>query len=345
MSVAAETHSIIFSDMKHGSEQRRLLHKKPAKTTKTARSVSQKTSFHANTSFLGERSSIDCIPGDTRNKKTLMLKKLFLAKCRDLQISYVEAQERRFLQLCEETVVDRKLVLRDAGLGVESAKVIAQMLRANDDFASLDLRKNGLANEGCRALAKGLRNNSSIVHLDLGTNEITADGAAHLFPALARAGTLYSLNLSSGENLNRNRIGPKGCAPLAGLLRGGLLGILNVADNGIGNEGLQLIIDALRDKENLVSLNLSNNEITATAMPQLVQFVSGSRLEELRIGHNRFGVKGIEELLQVFRNDSTRIATLDLGHTEMTSPAAAYLFQALKGYPSLLTLSVEGNQL
>ena len=255
-----------------------------------------------------------------------MLKKLFLAKCKDLQISYVEAQERRFMQLCDETVGDRKLVLRDAGLGVESAKVIAQMLRSSDDFASLDLRKNGLGNEGCRALAKGIRTNSSLVHLDLGTNEITADGAAQLFPALARAGTLYSLNLSSFENLNRNRIGPKGCAPLVALLRCGLLGILNVADNGIGNEGLQLLLDALRGNENLVSLNVSNNEISAPAMPQLVQFVSGSRLEELRIGHNRFGPKGIEELLSVFRNDSTRISTLDLGHTEMNSMAAAYLF-------------------
>ena len=110
-----------------------------------------------------------------------MLKKLFAAKCRDLQIGYVEAQEKRFLEMSEKSIVDRKLLLRDMGLGVESAKVIAQVVRGNDAFAVLDLRKNNLGNEGCRALAKGLRANLSIVHLDVGTNEITAEGASHLF--------------------------------------------------------------------------------------------------------------------------------------------------------------------
>lgn len=47
----------------------------------------------------------------------------------------------------------------------------------------------------------------------------------------------------------------------------GLLGILNIADNGIMNEGLQLVLEGLSGNENLVSLNVSNNELTHVIIP------------------------------------------------------------------------------
>ena len=47
----------------------------------------------------------------------------------------------------------------------------------------------------------------------------------------------------------------------------------------------------------------------------------------------------------MFKTDSTRIATLDLSFTDMSSAAASRLFASLKGYPSLIHLSLEGNNL
>ena len=105
------------------------------------------------------------------------------------------------------------------------------------------------------------------------------------------------------------------------------------------------MLGGLVGNENLVSLNVSNNELTHAIVTQLVQFVESSQLQELRIANNKLGSKGVEELVSVFKNDSTRIATLDLSFTDMNSAAAARLFASLKGYPSLLNLSVEGNQL
>lgn len=77
--------------------------------------------------MLAERASLEYVPSaaDARTKKILLLKKLFAAKSKDLKIGYVEAQEKRFLEMSEKSICDRKLLLRDMGLGVESAKVIA----------------------------------------------------------------------------------------------------------------------------------------------------------------------------------------------------------------------------
>jgi len=102
-----------------------------------------------------------------------------------------------------------------------------------------------------------------LIHLDLGSNDITFEGAAKLFKALETHITLSSLTLANHDRLHRNRMGFKACQSLNELLKKNkILSMINISDNAISNEGLKIIADgALTFESNLVSINMSNNDL------------------------------------------------------------------------------------
>jgi len=70
--------------------------------------------------------------------------------------------------------------------------------------------------------------------------------------------------MANHDRLHRNRMGPKACEELKNLLEiNQILSILNISDNGIGNEGLKAISPSL-SCSSLISLNLSNNDLSGT---------------------------------------------------------------------------------
>jgi Ran GTPase-activating protein (RanGAP) involved in mRNA processing and transport len=66
-------------------------------------------------------------------------------------------------------------------------------------------------------------------------------------------------------------MGPKACIDLRNLLANNkILAMLNISDNGIGNEGLKLISPALTNESSLIYINLSNNDL---AGPQTITYL------------------------------------------------------------------------
>ena len=73
---------------------------------------------------------------------------------------------------------------------------------------------------------------------------------------------MSSLTLANHDRLHRNRIGPKACQEINNFLtKNKIISMLNIADNGITNEGLKIMSSALNNESNLISLNLSNNDL------------------------------------------------------------------------------------
>lgn len=60
----------------------------------------------------------------------------------DIKININPEQERRFYEYCRKNIRNRRLCLRELGLGLETAKTLSQILRENDHFARLDISKN-----------------------------------------------------------------------------------------------------------------------------------------------------------------------------------------------------------
>ena len=234
--------------------------------------------------------------------------------------------------------------MRECGFGLFSAKIIGSIL-AGDYFSHLDLGKNDLKNEGVLALIKALRTNCSLIHLDIGSNDITYEGAAEMFRMLAKNRTLMSLTMANHDRLHRNRLGPKSCYELRNLLQENqILQMVNIADNGISNEGLKILQPALTKNCILVSLNLSNNELTG--IDSLVSYIRCSKhLMELNLSYNKIGDTGGEELAKIFQENSSLLMKVDLSACELTARSVSKLFFALKSNNFLKYMNLNGNNL
>ena len=115
--------------------------------------------------------------------------------------------------------------------------------------------------------------NNSLVNLNLGCNQISTDGAIALFDCLKKQTSIVSLSLANTDcykNKNKyefyllffNRIGTKAAIALGELLQeNGLLQFLDLSDNSISSEGFSYIMKGLRECHNLISLNLTQNDL------------------------------------------------------------------------------------
>ncbi len=78
----------------------------------------------------------------------------------------------RFKQACTLFCKNRKVELRNLGLGPSFAKELACILSVNPNIAQLNLENNNLNNEGIKMLCRKLETYESICHLDIGGNGI-----------------------------------------------------------------------------------------------------------------------------------------------------------------------------
>ena len=142
-------------------------------------------------------------------------------------------------------------MLAEQGLGVQSAKVITEILFTNDSFCKLSLPKNALGDSGARIISEALSKVQNIISLDLSCNLITPLGGLHIFRAVKYSQSIISLDLSSQKGLNRNTLGATGVAPLRDILVvNKFLSYLNLSGNFIGDEGVKHICAGLINGEN-----------------------------------------------------------------------------------------------
>jgi len=147
------------------------------------------------------------------------LKELYEAKCKDLVINPTKDHERRFFEYCLKTIGNRKITLREQGLGSASAVALGKMIAGNENFSHLDIGKNNFGNHGLSILMqRGLRANCTLVHLDIGSNDVTDEGCIKLFKLIETHPTLTSLVVANHDRLHRNRMNDRSCQALGELL-------------------------------------------------------------------------------------------------------------------------------
>jgi hypothetical protein len=283
--------------------------------------------------------------------KERYLKELYASKCRDLQIRPTRDQERRFFEYCQKTIADRKIVMREQGLGEASAVVLGKIIAGNEKFSHLDLGRNNLGNQGLlQLLQRGLRVNCSIVHLDIGSNDITDEGAIRLFKVLENHPSIMSLVIANHDRLHRNRMGEKSCAALGELLqKNQLLNMLNISDNSITNEGLKSITSGfdLAPSKEIVSLNLSHNDLEGvTAIENLGSLLdNSSSIVSLNLSENKIGDDGVELLSKYFNEGKSRLSKLFISSIGASVNGLKTLFNALRLNQHLTYLCLDGNSL
>lgn len=140
-----------------------------------------------------------------------------------------------------------KLVLREQGYGLLSAKAIGRIMDKNPQITTLDLCMNNI-NLGLDLLISALKKNSSIVCLKLKNNNI--DGrrfTEDLYSLVHEHPSLTALDLGNSENIkNRNRIYNEGLkAIIEGMADSAdetcLISELHLQSSCITGKGLQIL--------------------------------------------------------------------------------------------------------
>lgn len=118
----------------------------------------------------------------------------------------------RLWEVLKRLCVDRRLGLREMMLGVNSARVLNNVLidpSTCHAVAHLDLSKNNLGDKGLELLAPALRTNCSLVCLKMGSNEISGTGMGQFFEALAENKSLDEIVITTEGGIARNRMTTK----------------------------------------------------------------------------------------------------------------------------------------
>lgn len=277
------------------------------------------------------------------------IKKIYLAKCKDLDIAHIYDQENRFLSFCSKSFCNRAIGLNENGLGFESIKVLSSIIKKNSFFCRLYLSKNNIGDNGVIQLALALKKDRFIISVDISSNDIGPEGSTKFFEILKENESLVSINISSLEGLRRNKLGSKGAEAVSELLKiSKTLTHLNLGDTGLGKEGLEYITQGIAHNTVIVSFDISNNGFSHHSLEGFCQILNTTSLEELVLSGNKIGSKGCEIIAKMLMSGADRpnfLRKLSISMCEITYRGISRIFEALENNPMLNYLYADNNPL
>ncbi len=166
--------------------------------------------------------------------------------------------------------------------------------------------------------------------------------------SLLQTTSLVHLNLSSTkEGRYRNRLQAKGIPSIVNLLsRSPTLQILNLSGTMLKSEGARVLCAGLVKIEHktLLSLDISDNEITHTAAQSIHDLLIDSHLLRLDLSHNKIGLSGLEKLNPALYFSRCKLNYLNLAECSLTYQGFVKIMDAVKFNYQIQTLVVDGNR-
>ncbi|XP_051729705.1 NACHT, LRR and PYD domains-containing protein 12-like isoform X1 [Ctenopharyngodon idella] len=265
-----------------------------------------------------------------------------------------------------------KLWLFYCDITAKSCAALASALRSNSHLRELDLSENKIGGAGLTLLSDGLKDpHCKLEKLKLNTCDITAEGCTALASALRSNAHLRELDLSVNKIGGRGltllsdglkdphckleklwffhcNITAEGCAALASALRSNShLRELSLSGNKIGDKGLMLLSDGLKDPYcKLEKLRLFDCDITAGGCAALTSALrSNSHLRELDLTQNKIGGRGLMLLSDGLKDPHCKLQKLRLFDCDITSEGCAALASALRSNSHLRELDLSENKI
>lgn len=256
-------------------------------------------------------------------------------------------QIQRFRDYCIANCINRKLVLRDMHLGVNSARELVGIVGCNENVAHLDLCKNSLGDEGVGLLMKVIKHHRSLVHLNLANNSLSPEGMKRIFKSLLKNSSLISLDVGNPENTQKNRINSKTIPKMVELLaQTQVLQFLNIRNTFLQDQGLKSLCEGLKQNQTLVMLDLSKNDLTATSMRELNRALLDSPLKQLILKTNSIGNDGIVYLCPYLGSENCKLEYLNVSECKIQVEGMTKLLTAFNVFPRIIReLTIDHNNL
>ena len=126
--------------------------------------------------------------------------------------------------------------------------------------------------------------------------------------------SVCELNLASIEGLNRNNLQHEAIEdlPLIYSMKVSTLCFLDLSGNGLTDRGALTISNALVSNKALLSLKLSENEITDEGMSTIIEQLPQTKLRWLDISRNAIKDKGMTPLCDVLQRGRLSLESLNI---------------------------------
>ncbi|XP_067882419.1 NACHT, LRR and PYD domains-containing protein 3-like [Heterodontus francisci] len=211
------------------------------------------------------------------------------------------------ISLCDTII---KIDLEQCNIPFEGLQRLGPILHKCQE---LRLDSNNLGDSGVKLLSVALRNpDCKIQKLWLGKNNISDSCAGDLASALS---------------INRS------------------LTFLDLSDNKLGDSGVKLLSEALRNPDcKIQTLELYNNELTASCIEDFAFTLSTNRsLIDLNLSDNKLGDSGVKLLSAVLRNPDSKIQELHLRRVGLSDSCVKDLISLHSTNQSLTFLDLRSN--
>ena len=110
--------------------------------------------------------------------------------------------------------IDRKIKLSEQSLGIESSKIIGNIVERGGN-SQLILSRNRLGDSGLSLLSRSVAKSNELVYLDISNNSLTFRGIQALFHHLKQNYSLVEVNLASRHGPFKNIVGLLGAKAIA----------------------------------------------------------------------------------------------------------------------------------
>ena len=271
---------------------------------------------------------------EVRNNMIYKFKELCKAKCKNRKVDFSQCNLGYYsCQILSRIILkdDRIAVLNlsNNNIGNKGAELLANAIKDTSSLVALNITSNSITHKGGNALLKALKIQQSIVDFNIsssegtnrnrigpnGLNQIEAilsfnlflekfyvagngiknEGITKIFDGLNKNQTLHFLDISHNDI---NSIGIENSFPKLKICK---LIELNISENKIGDEGLNLITDSLKNFPQIHVLKIANCGIEFKGFLYLCShLVEMKRITTLDISGNDIKSNRFDQLKQYF---------------------------------------------
>ena len=292
----------------------------------------------------------------------------------DIIASRPEDEAKRALTVISDSLESCKhlkfIDLSDNALGAKGIRAVGKLLAGQEALEELFLCNNGLAADAGDLITEALLETkpTKLRRLHFHNNLLETAGAISLAPIVENSPQLEDFRFSSLRlgregavricealkdrigstlkhlNLSDNNFGEEGAEVLTEALSNApCLETLTLNDALLGDEGVKLVCEALtKGAPKLESLNISGNEVCIEGAKGLAKLLACSTLKDLKAEDNELGNSGAKRIAKGIEKSST-LTSLNVCSSEVGGTGALAIATGAAKLKCLEKVTMNGN--
>ncbi|XP_047334348.1 RAN GTPase-activating protein 2-like [Impatiens glandulifera] len=248
---------------------------------------------------------------------------------------------RAFEKLLKSQSRLEKLYLMNDGISEEAARAVSELIPSTENLKVLHFHNNMTGDEGALAIAEIVRRSQLLEDFRCSSTRVGSDGGIALCEALETCAHLKRLDLRD------NMFGVEAGISLGKALEkcGSLITEIYLSYLNLEDEGAIAISNAIKEYSPLLEvLDMAGNDITAEAASVLAECINEKQsLVNLNLSENELKDEGVILIIAALESGHGQLKEVDLSVNSIRRAGARISAQAMVGRPEFKLLNLNGN--